>query len=387
MNTAKQFVLICLAVCISTTTLASPPVGVIESVGPPAGVIRNNGSITKAVQNTPLFPGDRIVTEAGGRVEFRLSDGSRFVVDEDTEIVVDDLHTFSGGGNRRVLSLVFGVLGANVPSGRTAPLLETPTTTVGVRGTAYDATVTIDGATAVAVDEGTVRLIMERSEANVTRNIRAVVEADDAAPAMGPATPRTRRNWRAWRDEREAAFIVQMPQTIGVLKKRFERSERHVRLVASRIERTSRKIRVALADTTGEGNLASVRPKDHSRLRSVPGKKTVAPTAPPKLDKKRFAVPAPNNRLLSKVDGYQRFVSDAGRGLKRQRVMNRWYNRLSTRLPRYLDRIKHEDRSAVLRDMEAISQSRDRTREMILRSLAVVGDTRRAIRKARLSPR
>jgi hypothetical protein len=387
MNTAKEFLLICVFVCISTTTLASPPVGVIESVEPPAGVIRNSGSTTKAAQNTPLFPGDRIVTETGGRVEFRLSDGSRFVVDEDTEIVVDDLHTFSGGGNRRVISLVFGVLGANVPSGRNAPLLETPTTTVGVRGTAYDATVTIDGATAVAVDEGTVRLIMERSEASVTRNIRAVVEADDAAPALEPAAPKSRRNWRAWREEREAAFIAQLPQNIGVLKKRFERSERRVHRVASRIERTSRKIRVALAETAGEGNLARARPKDGSRLRSVPGKKTVAPTAPPKLDKNRFAVPAPKKRLLSKVDGYQRFVSGAGRGLKRQRVMNRWYNRLSARLPRYLDRIKPEDRSAVLRDMQAISQSRNRTREMIRRTLAVVGDTRRAIRKARLSPR
>lgn len=87
-----------------------------------------------------VFIGDRVVTDARGLVQIRFSDSTRLVVGPNSSLVIEDylLREDGSGGKLAVnaLSGTFRFITGGAPKDRY--LIQTPTGTIGVRGTALE---------------------------------------------------------------------------------------------------------------------------------------------------------------------------------------------------------------------------------------------------------
>ena len=87
-----------------------------------------------------IFIGDRVVTDARGLVQIRFSDASKLVVGPNSSLLIEDylLRADGSGGKFAInaLSGTFRFVTGGAPKDRY--LIETPTGTIGVRGTSFD---------------------------------------------------------------------------------------------------------------------------------------------------------------------------------------------------------------------------------------------------------
>ncbi len=87
-----------------------------------------------------IFLGDKVVTDARGLVQIRFSDSTRLVVGPNSSLVIEDyLLRDDGSGGKLALNALSGTfrfITGGAPKDRY--LIETPTGTIGVRGTALD---------------------------------------------------------------------------------------------------------------------------------------------------------------------------------------------------------------------------------------------------------
>jgi hypothetical protein len=102
---------------------------------------------TKVLQvGADVFIGDRVITDARGQVQIKFSDSTRLVVGPNSALVIEDylLRNDGSGGKFAVnaLSGTFRFVTGGAPKDRY--LIETPTGTIGVRGTAFDFNVKAD---------------------------------------------------------------------------------------------------------------------------------------------------------------------------------------------------------------------------------------------------
>jgi len=131
----------------------SPPVGIArESVAVVTGasgdtVLLRAGSLTSPVRSgTQLTAGDRLFTRDGGRIALRFSDGAVMALHPNTEFRIDD-YQYDTADQRSFLSLMRGAL-RTVTSAigrrqRDDYRLNTPSATIGIRGTEYEARETV----------------------------------------------------------------------------------------------------------------------------------------------------------------------------------------------------------------------------------------------------
>jgi len=97
-------------------------------------------SVKQLTVGSDLFIGDRVVTDARGLVQIRFSDSTRLVVGPNSSLVLEDylLREDGSGGKLAVnaLSGTFRFITGGAPKDRY--LIQTPTGTIGVRGTALE---------------------------------------------------------------------------------------------------------------------------------------------------------------------------------------------------------------------------------------------------------
>jgi len=126
---------------VATPVLAQPssPAGRIKVASGSAFIVRQGQSIPAQIGQL-VFEGDRFRTAADGRIGVTLNDDTRVAVGPGSEIRLDRfLYSPAEGRLGFVLAIVRGVVA--YVSGRIAKLspdsirLETPSATVGVRGT------------------------------------------------------------------------------------------------------------------------------------------------------------------------------------------------------------------------------------------------------------
>jgi hypothetical protein len=130
-----------------------PPAGIArESVAVVTGasgdtVLLRAGSLTSPVRSgMQLTAGDRLFTRDGGRVALRFSDGAVMALHPNTEFRIDD-YQYDTADQRSFLSLMRGALrtvtGAIGRRQRDDYRLNTPSATIGIRGTEYEARETV----------------------------------------------------------------------------------------------------------------------------------------------------------------------------------------------------------------------------------------------------
>jgi hypothetical protein len=115
-----------------------------------------------------IFIGDLVATDAAGEAQLLFSDGTRMVVGANSSLVIDEL-VFGGQAAENKFSV--SALGGTFrfisgDSGDSGYSIRTPSATIGVRGTAFDFTVTPGEGTKLMLLEGEATLCDDGAEKN-----------------------------------------------------------------------------------------------------------------------------------------------------------------------------------------------------------------------------
>jgi hypothetical protein len=146
-----------LAALSATAALADTPAGSAKGVNPAAAAALGGATRTLVV-GSDIFIGDVVQTGAKGQVQILFADNTKLVVGPQSELKIDDYLLRNNGGSGKfvvdMLSGSFRFATGNGPKNKYE--LDTPTGTIGVRGTQFDVFVAPDGTTTILHYLGTV---------------------------------------------------------------------------------------------------------------------------------------------------------------------------------------------------------------------------------------
>jgi hypothetical protein len=120
----------------------------------------------------PIFRGALLATSPRGALEVTFADGSKLAMGGASTVVVD-VYVYSGpgGANQQAIRYTKGIfrfVSGTIPKDKVQ--LQTPTVTIGIRGTVVRTLVEEDGTTTVSVDDGTVTVTSTQTGQSVTLN-------------------------------------------------------------------------------------------------------------------------------------------------------------------------------------------------------------------------
>lgn len=180
------------AVALAQT--ASPSISPVDQVGEVAfskgvGFAQLPGAQARTLgAGLPLLQGDRLTTAAGATAIIRLNDGTRVTLRPQSDLVLQQFKYIpDAADNSMLLQLLRGGLraltGAVTKHNSKAAMVKTPTATIGIRGTDFDARVCqADCATDVRASAEQLRAANLKASAKavaVTGNIVAVADNGD----------------------------------------------------------------------------------------------------------------------------------------------------------------------------------------------------------------
>ncbi len=155
----------------ATTAPAAEGVGEIMAVIDSASASGQSGDRTLAA-GSKVFVGDLVTTDAAGSAQLLFADGTRMVVGANSSLMIDEIRfggtaTENATGNRFAVQALAGSFRfISGDSGDRGYSIRTPSATIGVRGTAFDFTVTPGGETKLLLLEGEATLCSESDESD-----------------------------------------------------------------------------------------------------------------------------------------------------------------------------------------------------------------------------
>ena len=176
------------------------PIGHVETAEGAVIITRADGSQVIAKVGTPVFQDDVIVTDGGGSVGLRFVDGMTLSLGADARMVLDefvyDPAANEGGGIIEIIQGAFSfVSGAAAKMGLDSMVIETPTMTIGIRGTKVVANASAEGETTDVVllpeDDGTIGKIMITTDAGQELLEEAFVSTTVTSRFLPPAPQTT----------------------------------------------------------------------------------------------------------------------------------------------------------------------------------------------------
>lgn len=133
--------LVALSMLGLATPVSAEPVGKVLALSGVAQVQSLAGGLRPLAQGAAVERGDTLITGADGNVQVRFVDDALLMVRPNSRIRVDDYRA-EGGTLHSVMSLLAGhirtLTGRIGKTRRDAYLMNTPTATIGVRGTDYE---------------------------------------------------------------------------------------------------------------------------------------------------------------------------------------------------------------------------------------------------------
>ena len=175
---------------LTAAALAQEPSGTAVKVSPNASASGVTGARTLQAPGD-IFQGDEIETNPGGQAQIRFVDDTRFVVGPNSRVVID---RFVFNPDQTARNVAFNAAKGTFRfiSGRSASeayTVNTPTMTIGVRGSAYNGVVLVNGRTLVQwlEDRGYVCVVPEGAGGGARDECRDVAAGDlvGASPGGG----------------------------------------------------------------------------------------------------------------------------------------------------------------------------------------------------------
>ena len=171
------------------------PAAAIEASGHAVAVLRTTSASGPGGERTlaakgPVFSGDVINTDRRGTAQLLFADDTKMVIGPNSQVTIDKF-VFQGASTAS--SFAINALRGSFrfitgKSAKTVYSIETPTASIGVRGTQFDGHVAKDGTTTIAMWDGTVRIC---DKATPRRHCTQI----SGACSVIQLDPRERFNW------------------------------------------------------------------------------------------------------------------------------------------------------------------------------------------------
>ncbi len=177
---------------MSVAQAALPEAGMVLAAMGEAKAVGADQSTRQLTRKAAVFVGDKITTGSDSQVQLRMKDGAVIALGANAEFVVK-AYSYTGAGDKKdaaVLSLVQG--GLRTISGqisKSAYKMETPTATLGIRGTVFDVYVSKDGTTTVIMREGGVDVEGNGKKQSLNFAGLAAIVKPGSAPTEPSAPP------------------------------------------------------------------------------------------------------------------------------------------------------------------------------------------------------
>lgn len=173
-----------LLAALTAPAVAASPSGAALGVDPAARAEAGK-TVRELTVGADIFLGDKVVTDAAGLVQIRFSDHTELVVGPNSALTIDDyLMRNDGSAGKLAIDALSGTF--RFVTGGAAKdryLITTPTGMVGVRGTAFDFTVTAERTT-VLLFHGAVSICGQNAQCVVLENQCELGEADTSQAAL-----------------------------------------------------------------------------------------------------------------------------------------------------------------------------------------------------------
>lgn len=201
-------------------------VGRIIEVKDEVKIARPGGLPFRASVGSSLQPGDTITTGETGSAKFTLGDDDHFELGPSAEVTLDELAELADDDEDQqpVLRQALGFLRSVISGTRaeTQPVIHTPTVVAGVRGTTFETVVSLDGATAVVVDEGTVEVNNETEKAVVNPGEMVELDVRNTALKTQQAPPKPKRDWQRWQGMKREELIPKIPGVLAAYRQNID---------------------------------------------------------------------------------------------------------------------------------------------------------------------
>ncbi|RPH48213.1 MAG: hypothetical protein EHM85_17735 [Desulfobacteraceae bacterium] len=221
------------------------PVGKLEKSQGGVIVIREDGKEVQGKPELHLYGGDCITTGKDGAVWFSLSDGAKFRLGNDSQMDIDEISS-EAEDDMTHLRLVLGYLWSKIKTigaSRGKYNLHTPTAVMGVRGTEFDAIVSIDASSTVAVDEGIVDIEAEGGTVSLQQGKMSEIEFDGKPSTPVEAIAKEKRDWNRWREQKTDMFIRNLPRISPRFRNRFEQALSRTQTFTEKINQDAERLR------------------------------------------------------------------------------------------------------------------------------------------------
>ncbi len=179
-----------------------------------ASAIRDDGTADDLAPNMPIYTGDRLDTQAGGRVEMQLPDGTVVRVDSDTKIELYDLLDPSfRNPSPTLLGISTGVLQVDLDNARDGEALriDTPAASIYVldRGS-FRIDVDRNDLVRISVERGRVEVAGERDSVIVSSGQRASVRPGGRPGAAWRYNVYATDSFDRWVSDRDDLYNVRI---------------------------------------------------------------------------------------------------------------------------------------------------------------------------------
>lgn len=167
-----------------------------------------------------LNAGDSVVTTRFGEAELELADGGTVSIARDTVYQIQVIE--SNGAPQTVMNVALGSVRFkfNTVAGRREPVIGSPTSVAGVRGTEFTAYVAADGATVFVVDEGQVDVSAAGQSVQLVAG-----QGVEVAPGDRPGEPfdalARAFDFSTYNDERISALLEQPERAVRAHTRRL----------------------------------------------------------------------------------------------------------------------------------------------------------------------
>jgi hypothetical protein len=156
MHVKTRAALLAVAMIASSTPVWAEEVGKTSAIIPAASQKVPQGTRSDLNLRDPVIRNAELATAANGALEVTFLDGSRLSMGQNSRLTVDEyVYTGPGGAGKQTVRYgkgLFRFLSGSIPKDQVK--IDTPTVTIGIRGTIIRTLVNEDGSGKFAVEEG-----------------------------------------------------------------------------------------------------------------------------------------------------------------------------------------------------------------------------------------
>jgi len=217
----KKYLILFLTLCFFTIPLFSLT-GELVFVDGTVDLKTAGGSQDYADIGMALETGDSIITGYDGYAELEMEDGSVVKINEDSIFKIASFQ--SPSGNRNNFQLVLGSAGYKFTKAMKdqEPMITTPSTVCGLRGTEFTVLAGIDGSSMYVVDEGSVAVTSNGTEVQLMAEEGVKVKSGEA-PGEVFQVLRGKVDYSAFRTESQDSFLSNPSSTVFILTNQLEK--------------------------------------------------------------------------------------------------------------------------------------------------------------------